>query len=99
MKSEKYVTVGIKRPRTSSLAFVDLDTHDLDLYRTKDGYHVVAKLDHKFDYHFRRLRVAPKWSVKGRVVNPEPSLVYCGCKRKHKEKRKGRIQVYITQSS
>jgi hypothetical protein len=73
----------------------------MDIFRTKDGYHIVAKLAKPFDYILTmrkgaRLRIAPKYDKRGRVVNPKPKLVFCTHK-KHKDIRlEGRIELYAT---
>jgi hypothetical protein len=97
-KSRPYFyAVGATMP--DNMLFVDVDSLNFDIYCTRDGFHVVTKLRRKFDYHFKRIRISPKFSKKGRVVNPEPKLIFCHCPKQHREKRlKGKLQVYKTYS-
>lgn len=94
-----YATIGVIRPR--NVFFCDIDsTKGIDIYKTKDGFHLVSQLSHSFDYHFRRLRIGAKYDAKGRVVNPAPKLLFCGCpNRRHHDKRmKGTLELYVTAS-
>lgn len=95
---QSYITFGVKRKH--GLFFCDLDTKNFDIYETKDGIHIVAKSRHRFFYHGRRLRISPKWDVKGKEVNPAPKLLFCNCpNQKHVDKRKRcKIVAYITRS-
>ena len=95
----RYFTIGVRRRSHSRTFFLDIDANNLDVYRTKDGFHVVSRLAHAFDYKFDRLRVSPKFDRQGEIVNSRPGLVYCGCPRKHVEKRlNGRLEIYATSS-
>ena len=80
--------------------FIDVDSKNFDIYRTKDGLHIIAKLDKRgFDYNFSRIRISPKYNSKGKIVNPEPKLLICGCPNKHKDKRtRGKLSPYLTKS-
>jgi hypothetical protein len=87
-------TIGSTRKR--HILFLDLDTKNLDLYKTKDGYHLTAKMTKPFDYLFRRLRVSAKIK-NGKIVNPKPKLVFCSCpNRIHVDKRFNRLEIYGT---
>ncbi len=81
--------------------FLDLDTKDIDVYETRHGIHLVANSKHKYDYHGRRLRISPKWDLKGRTISRAPKLLFCNCKGKHHDKRLKRRKavIYITRSS
>lgn len=98
MKS-KFCTVGVRRNKRSRVGFVDIDSSDFDIYRTRDGIHLVFRLKKAFDYQFQRLRVAAKLDNKGRVVNPPPELLLCHCPNHHVDKRYvGRLELYVTAS-
>ncbi|MHB1909273.1 MAG: hypothetical protein ACYCQJ_10460 [Nitrososphaerales archaeon] len=98
-RKEKLFTIGVLRPK--QIFFCDIDSDNIDVYKTKDGFHIVSELDHAFDYSFDRLRVAPKYDSKGIEVNPAPSLILCSCKNgKHKDKRLfGNLEFYATNTS
>jgi len=94
----KYYALAAFMPR--GYLFIDVDSRDFDIYLTKDGLHVIAKLNKKgFDYNFNRIRISPKFNSKGKIVNPKPKLLICGCPNIHQDKRtKGKLQPYITNS-
>lgn len=100
MTRPKYFAVGVRRRPHSRTFFCDIDSGDLDVYLTQDGFHIVSRLPHAFDYEFKRLRVGSKIDSRGRTVNPEPRLVFCACPGgKHIEKRlNGRLEIYCTNS-
>lgn len=100
MTRPKYFAVGVRRRPHSRTFYCDIDSDDLDVYRTQDGFHIVSRLAHAFDYRFKRLRVGSKIDGRSQVVNPEPRLVFCACPgRNHSEKRlNGRLEIYCTNS-
>ena len=97
VSGQTYITIGAKRKH--GIFFLDLDSKNFDIYETKDGIHLIAYSSHKFFYHGRRIRVSPKWNIKGKVVSPAPRLLFCNCPKKHEDKRrKCKIVAYITRS-
>jgi len=96
----RYFSIGVRRRTHSRIFFLDIDATNLDVYKTRDGFHVVSQLTHGFDYKFERLRVAPKVDHTGKVASPAPRLIFCACpKGKHVEKRfNGRLEMYCTSS-
>ncbi|MDG7000432.1 MAG: hypothetical protein JRN15_15150 [Nitrososphaerota archaeon] len=96
-----YYALGSKLQGRKGLFFLDLDTKNFDLYETKHGIHLIAKLNKPFDYMFDRIRISPKYEEKtGETVNNAPRLIYCKCpKGVHLDKRlQGSLEVYPTWS-
>jgi hypothetical protein len=96
----RYFTIGVSRRPYSRTFYCDIDSDNLDVYKTQDGFHVVSQLSHAFDYRFRRLRVGSKIDRRGKAVNPAPRLVFCSCPNGiHSDKRlDGRLEIYCTGS-
>jgi len=95
---QSYITFGAKRGKFG-LFFCDIDTKNIDIYETKDGIHILANTRQRFFYHGRRIRISPKWNLKGKEVNPAPKLLFCNCPKRHVDKRrKCKIVAYITKS-
>lgn len=96
-----YWTMGRRLNGKKGVFFLDLDTKDFDLYETKHGIHLIARLKHPFDYYFDRIRISPKYEEKsGEIVNSKPELFLCHCpNKKHVDKRReGRLEIYPTWS-
>jgi hypothetical protein len=100
MTKPRYFAVGVRRRPHSRTLYCDIDSDNLDVYRTQHGFHIVSRLAHAFDYKFKRLRVGSKINGRGEVANPEPRLVFCACPGgNHSEKRlDGRLEIYCTNS-
>ena len=98
-ESGKFFTIGVTRRK--KVFFCDIDADNIDIYSTKDGFHIVSELAHSFDYRFGRLRVAPKYDANGRKVSPAPKLVFCSCPRgEHVDKRvSGKLELYATSTT
>ncbi len=96
-QTPRLFVVGAKRK--TGLFFLDLDTHNFDIYKTGHGIHIVAAVKHKFFYHGRRIRVSAKWDMEGNTISKKPKLLICHCPNKHVDKRmKCKLIVYVTRS-
>lgn len=96
-----YYAIGAKLQGKKGIFFLDLDTTDFDLYRTKHGIHLIARLRKPFDYAFDRIRISPKYEEKtGRIASDSPKLFLCKCPNgQHIDKRlEGKLEVYPTWS-
>ena len=96
-----YWSLGVTMP--DNVLFLDVDSHDFDIYKTKDGIHLVANLgENKFDYRFNKLRISPKYEeISGEIASPAPELFFCNCSNGiHIDKRlKGELKPYVTYTS
>jgi hypothetical protein len=96
-----YHALGAKLNGQKGLFFLDLDSTNFDIYKTKHGIHLIARLNRPFDYMFDRIRISPKYEERtGEIVNPAPKLFLCNCPNgQHVDKRlEGKLEIYPTWS-
>ena len=96
---DELLTIGSIPP--PYMLYVDFDSKDYDIYDTEHGFHLIVNAKTKFDHHLKKIRIAPKFNSKGKMVNPAPKLIFCHCpKGKHVDKRlKGKLTMYNTGSN
>ena len=96
-----YHALGSRLQGKNGIFFLDLDSTDFSIYKTKHGIHLIARLNKLFDCMFDRIRISSKYEEKtGEILNESPELFLCNCPNgQHIDKElEGKLETYPTWS-